>query len=76
MALLLVFLLPRRSGVIYAVVYDLGGVGATTPPGVTTSARRRAWPVRTWKPMAQGGLGEGTNVGGVGGVGGGGGPGI
>ena len=51
MPVLLIILIPLGALVIYAVAYDLSGGGAATAR-VTTSARRRAWPVRTRTPMA------------------------
>ena len=52
MALLLIILIPLAALVIYAVVFDLRRRGAAAPSGVTTSARRRAWLVRTRTPVA------------------------
>ena len=43
---------PRRSDYLCGRVRPKAAPGATTTPGVTTSARPRAWPVRTPTPMA------------------------
>ena len=52
MPILLIILIPLGALVIYAVVFDLSSAGTAASPGVTTSARRRGWLVRTRTPLA------------------------
>ena len=70
MPILLIILIPLGALVIYAVVFDLRRRGAAAPPGVTTSARRRARLVRTRTPMASSGLGRAPALAGLAAAGG------